>query len=115
MAKKIPLDRVARGELAELIVSFRLISLGYIVFKNVIRTGPVDIIAIDVETDEVYKIYVKMVRLNQDGTLEERRKLTDKQREMNVFIGKIVGEEALAFLEEFKLTIRDQNGRVLDV
>jgi hypothetical protein len=34
---------------------------------------------------------------------------------MNVFIGKIVGEEALAFLEEFKLTIRDQNGRVLDV
>lgn len=109
--KKTVLSKSVKGELAELVVSYQLISRGYLVFKNAFSTGPVDLIVIDPDTDEVYKIDVKSVVRRTIG----QRKLTEDQKAMNVFLGLIKGEDAIDFIEQYDVHIEDSNGRVLNL
>ena len=109
--KKTVLSKSVKGELAELVVSYQLISRGYLVFSNAFSTGPVDLIVIDPETDEVYKIDVKSVVRRTMG----QRQLTEDQKAMNVFLGLIKGEDAIDFIEQYDVHIEDSNGRVLNL
>ena len=87
------------GDLLEIQAVAWLIDQGYEVFRNDCCTGPVDIIALDVETNEVLKIDVKTTGVCSDQKRLLLPKLTDLQVQLGVKVltlNKITNEWVLA-------------------
>ena len=87
------------GDLLEIQAVAWLIDQDYEVFRNDCCTGPVDIIALDVETNEVLKIDVKTTGVCSDQKRLLIPKLTDLQVQLGVKVltlNKITNEWVLA-------------------
>ena len=87
------------GDLLEIQAVAWLIDQGYEVFRNDCCTGPVDIIALDVETNEVLKIDVKTTGVCSDQKHLLIPKLTDLQVQLGVKVltlNKMTNEWVLA-------------------
>ena len=87
------------GDLLEIRAVVWLIEQGYEVFRNDCCTGPVDIIALDVETNEVLKIDVKTTTVCSDQKSLSIPKLTDVQVQLGVKVltlNKMTNEWVLA-------------------
>ena len=87
------------GDLLEIQAVAWLIDQGYEVFRNDCCTGPVDIIALDVETNEVLKIDVKNTGVCSDQKRLLLPKLTDLQVQLGVKVltlNKMTNEWVLA-------------------
>ena len=87
------------GDLLEIQAVAWLIDQDYEVFRNDCCTGPVDIIALDVETNEVLKIDVKTTGVCSDQKHLLIPKLTDLQVQLGVkvlTINKMTNEWVLA-------------------
>ena len=64
MTKKVTDSRAIRAEVSELIACLHLMSKGFAVFRNMIPKGPIDFVAIHLETKEVHFIDSKTVGKN---------------------------------------------------
>tara|TARA_R100000808_G_C2018159_1_gene67625 strand:+ start:114 stop:446 length:333 start_codon:yes stop_codon:yes gene_type:complete len=72
------------GDLLELKAVCWLLEQGYEVFRNDCSTGPIDIIALNLETNEILKIDVKTVQIRSDGKRACFPKLRDNQVNLGI-------------------------------
>jgi len=72
------------GDLLELKAVCWLLEQGYEVFRNGCSTGPIDIIALNLETNKILKIDVKTVSISSDGKRMCFPKLRDNQVSLGV-------------------------------
>jgi len=86
MNKSIELPTSKVGDLLELKAVCWLLEQGYEVFRNDCCTGPIDIIALNKETNEILKIDVKTTFLNTNGTRVNLPKLNQLQVKLGVKI-----------------------------
>tara|TARA_R100000278_G_scaffold9640_1_gene11531 strand:+ start:612 stop:944 length:333 start_codon:yes stop_codon:yes gene_type:complete len=83
MENNVKLDATKVGDLLELQAVCWLLKQGYEVFRNDCACGPVDIIALNKETNEILKIDVKTTHLCDD----QKRIRIPKLRELQVKLG----------------------------
>jgi Holliday junction resolvase-like predicted endonuclease len=85
--KEIMFSHSRSGDISEHKAVVWLLEQGYEVFRNECCTGPIDIIAYNVETQEILKIDVKtcVSRIKQDGTeITDLPYIKQKQRELGI-------------------------------
>ena len=85
-AGRILTDSNRKGDLAEYYAVTWLWDNGYEVFMNSGSTGPIDMIAFNLETKEFILIDVKMARLanNQKNATDTPRQRTQEQKDLGV-------------------------------
>ena len=84
MENNIKLDTSKVGDLLELQAVCWFLEQGYEVFRNDCSGGPVDIIALNKETNEILKIDVKTITISSDGKRMCFPKLRDNQVSLGV-------------------------------
>lgn len=112
MAKKIALHNAIRGEICELVACLHLLSKGFAVFRNMIPAGPIDFVAINMETGETHLLDAKTVPKKSH---KSRRKHTPEQEHLRVVFAYLRPHEAQEILEDYHINFVNEKGEDVDL
>lgn len=111
MTKKVTDSRTIRAEVSELIACLHLMSKGFAVFRNMIPKGPIDFVAIHLETKEVHFIDSKTVVRKEH---KARRRHTPEQEELRVIFAYLSPDQAQDMLEDYHINFVNEKGEDIE-
>lgn len=111
MAKKVTDSRTVRAEVSELIACLHLMSKGFAVFRNMIPKGPVDFVAVNLETKEIHLLDAKTVVTK---THKSRRRHTPEQEELRVIFAYLSPDQAQEMLEDYHINFVNEKGEDIE-
>lgn len=111
MTKKVTDSRAIRAEISELIACLYLMSKGFALFRNMIPKGPIDFVAVNLETKEVHFIDSKTVARKGH---KARRRHTPEQEELRVVFAYLSPTEAQEMLNDYHINFVNEKGEDIE-
>lgn len=112
MTKKVTDSNSIRAEISELIACLYLMSKGFAIFRNMIPKGPIDFVAVNLETKEAHFIDAKtVVRKGHKA----RRRHTPEQEKLKVIFAYLSPNEAQEMLENYHINFVNEKGEDIEI
>lgn len=108
MTKKKSDHNAIRGEISEIVACLHFLSNGFAVFRNMIPRGPIDFVAVNLETGEAHFLDAKTVR---SAAHKSRRRHTPEQEKLNVIFAYLSPNEADDLVKSYRINFVDAEGK----